>query len=710
MCVGPSGGVRIADSARQDYHPGRPFGLFWEPNLSRALTRKLSMNLTVRLLALVPLWFASLAVAEDQLLFDFESNSLPDWSQAGNAFAECPIVGTRSRIQGYRGDLLLNSYHNGDDTVGTLTSPPFEITKDYVTLLVGGGRQKERKLGLELVADSKPVRFVTGADTEEMRWHTWDVRDLRGKRAQLRAVDEAKGSWGHINVDQVSLSDAPKSGTGVWRLDEYRRSPQYYTERHRPQFHFTPELNWTNDPNGMVYFDGEYHLFYQFNPLGIDWGHMSWGHAVSKDLVHWDHLPVALRDEYGVMIFSGSAVADLQNTSGFGENGRPPMVAIYTGHSAGRQTQDIAYSTDRGRSWTKYAGNPVLDLGEADFRDPKVFWHEPTKRWVMVVALANQKKVQFYGSPDLKNWTHLSDFGPAGVKDKPNWECPDLFPVPVANEPGQTRWMLQTNIGGGAPAGGSGGEYFIGEFDGREFKTESMESQWVEHGRDFYAAVSWADIPANDGRRIWLAWMNNWETAGVPTHPWRGAMSLPRVLTLRRMDGKLRLCQTPVRELESLRDQHAEWSNVVLKDGDRPLETRGRQLEFKVDFVPGDAQEFGLKVCVGGQQETLVGYDAAKQQLFVDRTRSGDSSFHSAFAGRHSGPLEPDADGHIRMHVFVDRSSVEVFGNDGEMVLTELIFPDPDSTGVALFAKGGECRVSKLEAWTLKSAWKHNAK
>jgi fructan beta-fructosidase len=323
-------------------------------------------------------------------------------------------------------------------------------------------------------------------------------------------------------------------------------------------------------------------------------------------------------------------------------NGKTPMVAIYTGHSAGLQTQDIAFSNDRGRTWTKYEGNPVLDIGEADFRDPKVFWHTPSKRWVMVVTLAVQKKLQFYGSPNLKDWTLLSEFGPAGVPNKPNWECPDLFELPIENEPGQTRWVLEADMGGGAIAGGSGGEYFTGVFDGTSFVADSKESQWVDFGRDFYAPVSWSNIPARDGRRLWIGWMNNWETALNPTSPWRSAMSVPRELSLRRIDGQLRLCQRPVRELQSLRTDSTALTNVELKSEARTISLRGQQLEMIATFAPGNASEFGFRVLKGSDQETVVGYDVKSQSLFVDRTRSGNVDFHKAFSGRHKGPLSVD--------------------------------------------------------------------
>src|SRR5678815_5412567 len=270
---------------------------------------------------------------------------------------------------------------------------------------------------------------------------------------------------------------------------------------------------------------------YQYNPFGNTWGHMSWGHAVSPDLVHWKHLPVALREENGVMIFSGSAVVDHQNTSRFGRQGKPPMVAIYTGHGLGRQTQCIAWSTDRGRTWTKYEKNPVIDIASPEFRDPKVSWHEPTKQWVMTVAKPDQRKVLFWGSPDLKNWQQLGEFGPQG-ETSGIWECPDLFDLPVyrgGQKTDETRSVLVVNISGGTPAGGSGCQYFVGRFGGKTFVNDNPKDTklWADYGADCYAAVSWSDVPKEDGRRIWLGWMTNWRYAGAePTSPWRTAQSI----------------------------------------------------------------------------------------------------------------------------------------------------------------------------------------
>lgn len=648
------------------------------------------------------------ALGQDIVVADFESSTYDTWTVEGEAFGSGPIDGHKLQVSGYLGSRLINSYASGDSATGMITSPPIEINRRFLSFLIGGGRH-EGETGLELIVDGKLVRSATGANSGELRWESWDISSIRGKQGTIRIFDHAQGEWGHINVDQILLTDKQRTGTGLWRIDEYRRSKEYYRERFRPAYHFTPELNWMNDPNGLVYFEGEYHLFYQHNPLGNEWGHMSWGHAVSKDLLHWKHLPIALWEEYGVMNFSGSAVVDTNNSSGFGIAEKSPLVAIFTGHSQDRQTQDLAFSNDLGRTWTKYAGNPVLDVGEKDFRDPKVFWYEPTKRWVMVVSLAVQKRLQFFESTDLKNWTLLSDFGPAGEPNKLNWECPDLFELPIEDDPGKTRWVLEADMGNGAIAGGSGGEYFTGVFDGNKFVADSMTSQWVDFGRDFYAPVSWSDIPDSDGRRIWIGWMNNWETCLNPTYPWRSAMSIPRELTLRWINGKLRLCQQPVRELQQLRDKMIEVKDRLLTSESLSLDWHGQQFEILLEIHPESATEFGIRVLKRNEEQTVVGYNTKAGSMYVDRTKSGNVSFHPAFAGKHVGPLERNAQGNIKLQILVDASSVEVFGNSGETVITDLVFPDPNSDGVELFAEGGTCRIVSCKIYELKSVWQQQS-
>jgi fructan beta-fructosidase len=502
--------------------------------------------------------------------------------------------------------------------------------------------------------------------------------------------------------------------------------PHYYDEPFRPQFHFTPERNWMNDPNGCVFFDGEWHLFYQYNPAGDTWGHMSWGHAVSPDLLRWKHLPVALPEENGVMIFSGSAVVDHRNTSGFGKDGNPPLVAIYTGHGHGRQTQNIAHSTDRGRTWTKFEGNPVIDIQSPEFRDPKVMWYEPTKRWVMVVARPDAREVLFYGSPDLKKWEQLGEFGGQGAVEG-IWECPDLFELPVYkvnDKTGQSRWVLVVNINGGTPAGGSGCQYFVGRFDGKTFVNDNPKETvlWADYGADFYAAQSWSDVPEKDGRRIWIAWMSNWRYAGQePTKPFRTAMTIPREVRLTETRQGLRIAQRPVRELTSMHAPgiiddkpfgFAILNDVTVGPEQDPLKDyvasrglAGDAMEIIAVFVNVDAEEFGFKLRTGKRQETVVGYDATKKEVFVDRTRSG-HNFHNDFPARHAAKLEPGANGSVNLRVFLDRSSVEVLAGSGLVSISDRVFPDASSLGLSAYTKGGTVKAPMLFVHKLKSAWR----
>jgi fructan beta-fructosidase len=498
-----------------------------------------------------------------------------------------------------------------------------------------------------------------------------------------------------------------------------------YREPYRPQFHFTPARNWMNDPNGLVFFDGEFHLFYQTNPFGDRWGHMSWGHAVSPDLVHWQHLPLALAEEKGVMAFSGSAVVDWKNSSGFGREGRPPLVAVYTGHYTEKplQNQHLAYSNDRGRTWTKHAGNPVLDIGQKDFRDPKVLWHAPSGRWVMVVAWPEERKVRFYASPDLKTWSHLADFGPAGATGG-IWECPDLFPLPVEGAPGESRWVLIVNLNPGGPAGGSGSQYFVGDFDGSRFTLDESEGGgaplstaplWLDHGPDFYAAVTWSDVPAQDGRRIALGWMSNWDYAqDVPTSPWRSAMSVPRALTLRRTPEGLRLRQEPVRELDGLRrGAPRQFSGGTVAEAAAWLARQASlpsllDVELTLSGVTA-ATPFALELSTGPDERTTIAYDPAGRRLAVDRARSGHVGFQATFAGRHEAPLRL-ADGLCRLRLLLDESSLEVFAQDGEAVITSLLFPTTGRRVLSLSAGGaGTPTVVGITLHELGSAWRAEA-
>ena len=469
-----------------------------------------------------------------------------------------------------------------------------------------------------------------------------------------------------------------------------------------PAYHFAPARNWMNDPNGLVYFEGEYHLFYQYNPYGDRWGHMSWGHAVSRDLVTWQELPVAL-PETDVMAFSGSAVIDWNNSSGFGANGRPPMVAAYTGHNpkTKNQSQYIAYSNDKGRTWTVHG--KVLDIGSTEFRDPKVFWHAPTKRWVMVVVKAVENRMAIYTSADLKTWTHASDFGPAGGRGK-NWECPDLFELPVqGGKPGEKRWVLSINLGDNGVGGGSGGQYFVGDFDGTRFTPDpswGKEPQWMDYGADFYAAVSWNDLPKDDQRRIWIGWANDWRYANaIPTYPSRGLMSLPRVVSLKQTAEGYRIAQAPVREVETLRTSHRSASAIALNASSIALPVEGGAVELDLELEAGSAEQVQIALTDDKGFQTLIGVTPKANEVFVDRTRSG-PHFHDAFADRHSAPVDLKS-GRVRLRIFVDQSILELYVNDGQTTITDRFFPGGGALKWSASARGGNATIRKLDAWTL---------
>jgi fructan beta-fructosidase len=481
-----------------------------------------------------------------------------------------------------------------------------------------------------------------------------------------------------------------------------------YAERYRPRFHFTPAYGWTNDPNGLVYANGEYHLFFQHNPFGNKWGHMSWGHAVSKDLVHWKHLPVAIPEENGTMIFSGSAVLDENNTAGFYLPGRAvPLVAVYTGHLIADsthpddylQSQQIAFSLDSGRTFTKYPNNPVLDLHKKDFRDPCVFWYAPQKKWVMAVVLPHEHIVQFYASPNLINWTKLSEFGPAGdIKDI--WECPSLLQVPVSGNADLKKWVLfnsqQTTM-----------QYFVGEFDGKKFTNESPSTTVYrpDYGPDFYAGITYNDLPASQSP-VLLGWANNWSYANdIPTNPWKSMMGIPRSLSLLKRGNAWILLQHPVEAMHSLRGKNWKTSDVNVED-EKELPVRSLQCEIELDWTPGSGAVSGIELAKGTGKPLVIGYDSKRNVIFVDRKGAGDSSFSKNFArlSYYEAPLSLQ-NNRLHLRVFVDQSIVEVFANDGEVVLSTQIFPDHDNEGISLFSHGASSTFNKISIWNLHSIW-----
>ena len=484
----------------------------------------------------------------------------------------------------------------------------------------------------------------------------------------------------------------------------------------QPQLHFSAPPHWINDPNGPIFLNSQYHLFFQLNPSGDQWGNMSWGHAVSPDLLHWKQLPVALHEENGVAIFSGSTVVDRDNSSGLcgkaGEKTPGCLIAIYTGNSADKQTQNIAVSRDGGATWTKYQGNPVIDAGLKDFRDPKVLWHAASKSWVMVVALPTQHKVRFYRSSDLRQWELAGEFGPAGAVSGV-WECPSLIELPVRDDKGNldsTRWLLSVNVSAGAPAGGSGDQFFIGRFDGSHFVEDHPGSgaHWADWGKDFYASTSFSNL-APDRNPIWIAWMSNWQyAANLPSLPGRGQMTIARSLYLREPPAHpaptpgqepLQLVQQPILPVADYKPYAAMFgaptfqsiadANAVLAKGKPP----GSVYVLRFEVAPGEAAQAGVRLRRGvnnpneaAQEETVVGIDSEKGQIFLDRTHSGRTDWSPDFPARMTAPLKHPQETSVRIEIVVDKNSVEVFADDGQTVLTSLIYPSESSQGLTFFA------------------------
>lgn len=467
----------------------------------------------------------------------------------------------------------------------------------------------------------------------------------------------------------------------------------------RPVYHFTPPAMWLNDPNGLVYFEGEYHLFYQYHPGSTFWGPMHWGHAVSVDLVTWQHLPVALYPDENGFIFSGSAVVDVHDSAGFGKNA---MVAVFTHHLAGRQSQSLAWSLDRGRTWQKYAGNPVLPPapGVEHFRDPKVIWYgsEEAGHWVMVLAVFD--RAMFYTSSNLKNWTLGSSFGPGMGATGGVWETPDLFELPLENG-AQSRWVLMVGVGDGGPAGGSGTQYFTGQFDGYTFTSENPPDSvlWADFGADFYAPQSWYAEPL--GRRVALAWQNNWRYANaIPAGEWRGGMTLPRELFLLQTAEGIRLGQRPVEELKTLRHGGFSMQNEVIAAGATlPLNEKGAWFELLAHFkIEAGVGSVGMTLLMGEGEAVVITYSAEKDMLSVDRSRAGREGMDPLFAAVHWAGLKAE-DGRVILHLFLDANSLEIFANRGEVCFSELIFPSGQVCAVEIFAAGAPVLLEKLEIY-----------
>lgn len=697
---------------------------------------------------LVLLCYARGWTADEILIADFEEETYSTWRAEGTAFGTGPAAGTlpnQMQVSGFLGKRLVNSYTGGDASTGILTSAEFKIQKSTILFLIGGGKNPG-KTCLNLVVGGQVVRTATGSNdkpggSERLEWHGWDVREFIGTGAMLTIVDTATGGWGHINVDQILQTDRPapvmlsnaakqlvvrkrylnlpvKTGAPKRRMsvkvegavvrefeieladqepefwsfldlapfkakeliitadqlrsdsralesieqsDRIRGGEKLYGEPLRPQFHFSSRRGWNNDPNGMVYFQGEYHLYYQHNPYGWDWGNMHWGHAVSRDLVHWKELPIAIYPRaFGDWAFSGSAVVDRRNTSGFAKGKDPVLVAAYT--STGRG-ECIVYSNDRGRTWNEYEKNPVV---VHEGRDPRLLWHNGSGQWVMAVYDEQDKgqNIAFYTSPDLKQWEYQS-------RVPGFFECPDLFELGIEGVADKRLWVLTA----------ASSEYMLGDFDGRTFKPSTPKLAG-HRGNAFYAAQTFSDMPGNDPRRIQIGW-GRMPTPGMPFNQ---MMCFPCELTLAQTQDGPRLRWRPVKEIELLRRSRRNFQGLSV--GGSELVLPGYSAELMDLSMNMDAS--GAEVVTIRVRGIPVEYDFKNRKI----TCSGASA-----------PLASPG-GIQQTRILVDRTSVEIFADDGLVYMPISEKPSPANRTVGILASGGSVRLQSIQAHELKSTWR----
>ncbi len=486
-------------------------------------------------------------------------------------------------------------------------------------------------------------------------------------------------------------------------------SSELYKEPFRPQFHFSPEKKWMNDPNGMVYYKGIYHLFYQYYPDDIVWGPMHWGHATSKDLINWTHKKIALFPDKLGLIFSGSAVVDIDNTSGLGTKENPPMIAIFTYHNmegekAGRsdyQTQGLAYSLDEGETWTKYERNPIVNNQVLkDFRDPKVFWNETTKIWNMVLVAGDHAK--FYTSKNLISWTLESEFGKNVGAHGGVWECPDIFKLKVADS-NEEKWVLLISINPGAPNGGSGTQYFIGDFDGKTFKTSQKDIKWIDNGADNYAGVTYNNTP--DNKRIFIGWMSNWSYArNTPTKNWRSAMTLPRELSLAKINDNYVLKNIPVDPFKKQQATAFSKDKITLKPNQK---TTFDYQYLNQSQVQLNAKNENLKLVFSNdvKDSLVINYDSKQKTFSVDRRHSGLVNFEKSFGEKiHNTKIPNITTETINYQIILDWSSIEIFLNGGVYSFTEQIFPNKQYTTFSIQSDEKQV-INDLKIHKIKGIW-----
>lgn len=604
----------------------------------------------------------------------------------------------------------MNIEHKGDTTIVKVENPtkylllPIQEEKDEAQVLLDTGSKDDTWMDVRLAQNGSDyyVPFALG----------------KGKTATVKILGLKKDA---LALNLLKLSDTFDTTN---------------TDYYRPSYHFTPLYGWMNDPNGMVYKDGEYHLYFQYNPYGSKWGNMHWGHAVSKDLVHWEHLdPAIARDPVG-HIFSGSSVIDKKNTAGFGKNA---IIAIYTNNSVNHdEVQCIAYSNDNGRTFTKYEGNPVLTPfdGLKDFRDPKVFWYEKRKCWYMIVSA--DKETRFYKSKNLKKWTYVSAFG-KGLGQQPcQYECPDFFQLPVNGDKKKMKWVMTMNINPGCWFGGSATEYFVGDFDGKKFTCpDAEEVKWLDWGKDHYATVTFS----NTGDRVLgITWMSNWQYANLtPFKQNRGANGLPRELKLYEKNGKYYISEDVAPEVYALRKDTKNVADASVA-GEKMLAGVAANMEgafeIEADVTPDANGIAGIEISNNKRERTMIYFDMKQGKVVMDRTESGLTDFgkqavphdielawdkQRAAEGKEPAriansinykndfslatwaPLSLCENGKKTYHVdiFVDKSSVELFVDGGRIAMTNLVFPVAPCENVKLYTQGGKAEFKNLKVHKL---------
>ncbi|MEN9918707.1 MAG: hypothetical protein RL662_1143 [Bacteroidota bacterium] len=514
-----------------------------------------------------------------------------------------------------------------------------------------------------------------------------DISQWKGKTLEIKVVG--------LSLDALSLKELKQS-------DDFEYD---YAETYRPSYHFTPPYGWMNDPNGMVYYKGQYHLFYQWNPFGSRWENMTWGHATSRDLLIWDnHNGAILPDTLGT-IFSGSAVADIYNTSGLQKGEEKVLLAFYTYHKTVgdtyEQSQGLAYSNNAGKNWNKYAKNPIITKsGFKDFRDPKVVWHEDSQKWVMLLSVDHY--IEIYSSSNAIDWTLESDFGKNQGAHTGQWECPDLFELKVENS-NESKWVLICNINPGGVHGGSATQYFIGNFDGKTFTNQSTPSdvKWLDWGKDFYAAVTWGNAPQN--RHIGIAWMSNWEYGKeVPSKYFRSAMTVPRQFTLVKTQSDYTLFNYPSSEVADLRKRSKKIDNLIVDrecNVDNICQNTTGAFEIVFDVANISSEVFGFKLYNNKGQFSDIYFNIPEKKIWVDRRNSGKVDFSENFSSLVYGPLEIKNNYQIR--ILVDKASIELFEGNGQVSMTNIVFPDEAYNRLSFYSKGGTCEIKNLTIYEL---------